>query len=288
MISADYDGLICAAFLHQHLNWRLSGYYDLENLWISAFAEQNNKDLIWVDLNILPVQGKAVGGHIINYGEGNPKGFKSSCNPNILAGISADSFDKKFPLSTVLFLFWLYKNPLPTEFKALALLLHADAGWLKIQSYPENCRSWFEILANYDWQIAFKKSLSKTFERRMDQIIYPLLADLGALSGKSKLSGKNLGVKSRQFQFNPDWDEDVMLDLLTLFANVFKWTPPKLPKIIRRIEGQRKKINLREVKKLGLKPFLKKNKVFSYAISSPEIFNYTSFGTDRKSPMGTA
>ena len=122
----------------------------------------------------------------------------------------------------------------------------------------------------------------------MDQIIYPLLADMGALSGKSKLSGKNLGIKSRQFQFNPDWDEDVMFNLLGLFANDFKWTPPKLPKISRRIEGQRKKIKLSEVKKLGLKLFLKKNKVFSYTISSPEVFNYTSFGSVRESPMRTA
>ena len=83
MISADYDGLLCAAFLHHHLNWRLEGYYNLENLWISEDAEQNRKELIWVDLNILPIQGKAVGGHIISWDKEIPKGFETSCNPNI-------------------------------------------------------------------------------------------------------------------------------------------------------------------------------------------------------------
>ena len=35
IISADYDGLICAAFLHHHLNWIIEGYYDLTNIWVS-------------------------------------------------------------------------------------------------------------------------------------------------------------------------------------------------------------------------------------------------------------
>ena len=35
IISADYDGLICAAFLHHYLDWSLEGYYDFKNIWIS-------------------------------------------------------------------------------------------------------------------------------------------------------------------------------------------------------------------------------------------------------------
>ena len=42
IISADYNGVICASFLSHILNWELVGYYDLESLWVS-----NNKiDLI--------------------------------------------------------------------------------------------------------------------------------------------------------------------------------------------------------------------------------------------------
>ena len=35
IISADYNGLICASFLSHILNWKLVGYYDLESLWVS-------------------------------------------------------------------------------------------------------------------------------------------------------------------------------------------------------------------------------------------------------------
>ena len=35
IISANYDGLICAAFLSHYLNWKLVGYYNMEKIWIS-------------------------------------------------------------------------------------------------------------------------------------------------------------------------------------------------------------------------------------------------------------
>ena len=35
IISADYNGLLCASFLSHILDWELVGYYDLESLWIS-------------------------------------------------------------------------------------------------------------------------------------------------------------------------------------------------------------------------------------------------------------
>ena len=88
VISADYDGLICAAFLHHHLNWEIEGYYDLNTIWISNKGLTEKKELIWVDLNILPHQGRAIGGHIISFDQDIPNGFKSSCNPNILAKIT--------------------------------------------------------------------------------------------------------------------------------------------------------------------------------------------------------
>ena len=78
IISADYDGLICAAFLHHYLNWHLEGFYDLTNIWVTDKAKTFKNDLIWVDLNILPKQGRTIGGHIISIDGSIPKGFESS------------------------------------------------------------------------------------------------------------------------------------------------------------------------------------------------------------------
>ena len=101
----------------------------------------------------------------------------------------------------------------------------------------------------------------------------------------SKLIGKHIGIQSKQFQFNPDWDEDIVLKLLELFGNALNWTPPKIPLITKTIIGSRKRVPLSIVKNLGLNNFIKEKSIFSYAIPSPRIFNYTSFGLKYKSPL---
>ena len=60
IISADYDGLICAAFLSHHLDWNLVGYYNMEKIWISKQGLKEKNNLIWVDLDIVPKSGKTL------------------------------------------------------------------------------------------------------------------------------------------------------------------------------------------------------------------------------------
>ena len=286
VISADYDGLICAAFLHHYLNWQLEGYYDLQNIWISKKGLLEKKNLIWVDLNILPRQGRAIGGHIISLTDDIPKGFQSSCNPNILAGITAGEFKQKFPFSTLIYLLWLHNVEIRKDLLARLLVLHSDATWLKYQNYTENCRLWQEMMDEYNWKWLFQRINTKTFEKRIDDRLYPLLQSMEAVSGKGKLNSSYLKIPSRQFQFNPDWDEDVVLTLLQLFAKTLGWTPPETPRIEKFIEGSRQKVPLAFIKEKGLSNFLKEKRVFSYAIPSPRIFNFTSFGLVNKSPLG--
>jgi len=285
VVSADYDGLVCAAFLHHHLNWKLEGYYDLNSIWISKRGLSEKKNLIWVDLNILPRQGRAIGGHIISLSDDVPKGFQSSCNPNILAGINAGEFGRKFPFSTLIYLLWLHNIEIKKTLLSRLLVLHSDATWLKYQNYPDNCRMWQNIMDDYNWKWLFQRVNTKTYEKRVDDNLYPILQSMGAVSSKSKLSSNHLNIPSRQYQFNPDWDEDVVLNLLQLFAKNMGWTPPKIPKIIKSIEGIRQKVPLAFIKKKGLLNFLNEKRVFSYAIPSPRIFNFTSFGFINKSPL---
>jgi len=285
IISADYDGLICAGFLHHYLDWELVGYYNFEHIWISKEGLKNKSDLIWVDLNILPSQGKAIGGHIITLDGHIPHGFMSSCNPNILAGISAENFNQKYPFSTILFLYWLHKIVLSDKIMEKALLLHADAVWLKMQKYPKNIENWAKRLPGIDWEYLFNFANTKLIEETVDQELYPMLAHLGAVSGKSKLKSKHRKIHSKEYKFNPDWDEDVILSLLNLFAIHFKWTPPKVPQIEKCISGKRYKIPISKIKSKKLSTVLREQRVFSYAIPSPNYFNFTTFGSVRKSPL---
>ena len=108
---------------------------------------------------------------------------------------------------------------------------------------------------------------------------------IDAINGKSKLKSNHLNIQSRQYQFNPDWDEDVILQLFKLFGKKLGWTPPKIPLMEKRIEGKRSKVPLGFIKEKGLINFIKEKRVFSYAIPSPRIFNFTSFGLAYKSPL---
>jgi len=285
IVSSDYDGLICASLLNHYKNWDLVGYYDLESIWISEEAKQYKNDIIWVDLNILPQQGRAVGGHIVSIKNESPKGFNTSCNPNLLAGLDSSMFKNKFPLSTLFFLLWIYKIDIPKKILPKMLVLHSDSSWLKFQNYTNNFNAWTNSLSDYNWNWFFRNILSETFEKRIDDLLYPELRSIYAISGFSKLKSKNLNLQSRELKVNPDWDEDVIYNLFQTFATNLKWTPPKLPKIIKRVDGRKNKVALREVKKIGLSIFLRKEKVFSYTITSPQTLVYTSFGSAITSPI---
>jgi len=201
--SADYDGLICAVYLHHVLQWRLAGFYDLSTIWISHEGTRNRDKVIWVDLNILPRQGKAIGGQIISIDGELPAGFSSSCNPNILMKLTAGDFQKKYPFSTLLFLFWLHRY-LPTlNDLSRMLILNSDASWLKYQNYPENSKRWMTILSEYSWDVLFHRANSARFENNIYSGLYPHLKETGAGLTRGKLSGKFKNRGSCQIQINP-------------------------------------------------------------------------------------
>ena len=277
IISADYDGAICASFLNHYLNWDLVGYYNFNSIWLSQKAVDNKKELIWVDLNILPLSGRSVGGQIVSLGDEIPRGFNTSCNANLIAEITNKNFNKKFPFSTLLFLMWLHNINLKSSDIGKLLILHSDNTWMKIQKYSKNTNWWKDLLADFNWDKLFSEVNSMQYESKIDQCLYPELKYIDAISGFSKLTSKHLKIKSRESKFNPDWDADIIIKLFELFAKNLNWTPPILPHIITRIEGERFKLPISHINAIGLNVFLKTNKVFSYAITSPTDFNYTNF-----------
>ena len=183
----------------------------------------------------------------------------------------------------MIFLLWLHNYEIKKTLFSRLLVLHSDDTWLKCQKYNDNVNNWVKILSDFNWKWLLQKVDKTVFEERIDQILYPTLNDIGAISTFGKLNSKKLNIKSKQFQFNPDWDEDIILNLFDLLGNELEWTPPKLPEIDKCFIGLRNKKSLHEVKKYGLSKFLLDNAIFSYAIPSPRIFNYTTFKKIKKS-----
>ena len=277
IISADYDGLICASFLHHYLGWTLVGYYNMENIWISQKGLDNKKELIWVDLNIVPELGKSVGGQIANLDNNLPKGLNSSCNLNIINNVTYKNFKNKFPFSTLIFLLWLYNVKVKSSLMSKLFILHSDSSWVKIQRYNKNVNDWINLLSDYNWENLLYNIDSIDYEKAIDQKLYPYLMNIGASTGFSKLTSKHLNIQTRECRFNPDWDEDLILNLFELFSQFLDWDCPKIPTICSRINGEKNTIKLDVVLKKGLNNFILKNKVFSYAITSPSNLKYTIF-----------
>ena len=277
IISSDYDGLICASFLSHYLDWQLVGYYDYNSIWLSEDAQKLKKKIIWVDLNILPKVGKSIGGQIVTMDGHTPLGFETSCNANIFANISSKDFIHKFPFSTLLLLMWLYDVQYKKNDIGKLLILHSDNTWMKIQKYKSNITFWKDKLSNYNWDSLLMGIDSIEYENKIDQFLYSKLIQIGAVSKFGKLSSKHLKIKSREGMLNPDWDGDIFLNLFSLFAETLDWTPPLLPIISKRIEGEKFKLPLSHIQAIGLNKFLKDKKVFSYAITNPSNFSYTLF-----------
>jgi len=277
IISADYDGLISSVFLSHFLKWNLVGYYNMEKIWISKEGINNKNELIWVDLNIVPKSGKSLGGHIAMIDKNLPVGLKTSCNPNILLKLTHNDLASKYPLSTISFLMWLYKIKVPTNKIAKFLILHSDSTWLKFQKYPQNFHNWTNLLEDYNWDDLLKNIDSVQYEQAIDQIFYPLIIHAGASSGFSKLTSKHLGIKSREYKLNPDWDEDVILNLFDIIGKNLLWTPPQLPVSLKKINGMKHLISIEKVKKIGINNFIKDKKIFSYAITNSKTIKYTVF-----------
>ena len=63
-------------------------------------------------------------------------------------------------------------------------------------------------------EVVFRNVDSGTFEKRIDEILYPELKSIYAISGYSKLKSKNLKLQSRELKINPDWDEDIICSYL--------------------------------------------------------------------------
>ncbi|UCD38818.1 MAG: hypothetical protein JSW54_04885 [Fidelibacterota bacterium] len=275
VISTDTDGLLSATFLHHHLGWRVSGYYDGATLWLSTLTDKQRERLVWIDLDICRPECPALGHHILTLTGAVPAALGQVCNPNLLAGIGADDFTSKYPFSTVLLLVWLHEATLRRDLTARLLVLHADSSWINYQQYGDNCHSWLQRLPGYDWRWLFSQVGTERFEERMRDQLHSRLEHLGAHHPQSRTSSRHLGLTGGQLRFNPDWDEDIILGLYGLAGTYLKWSPPPAPAITRRVEGRRTMASLESVASEDFPGKLISDGVFSYAIVNRETINFT-------------
>ena len=277
IIFPNLDGLLSAAFLHHHLGWRVTGYYENETLWLSQAAREDWGRLVWVDLDVCRPGSRSIGHGVLTPGENVPSALRHCCNPNLLAGIGADRFATRYPFSTIIFLLWLHDSALRKSLVARLLVLAADSVWIKARQDRENGRRWRESLPGYDWKWLFTQVDTQLFERRMrDQLLAPLERLTGrSADGRARSSG--LKVPGLDMQFNPDWEEDLFLKVSAFAGTHLKWSPPRPPPITERIGGRRQAMALANATGHNFPGNLIGKGAFSYAITGTDTINFTAF-----------
>ena len=207
IVSADLEGLLCAALLHHHLGWTLAGLDDGVRSWIDPASGVD--DVVGVHLT---APGNLPG--ISRHGEASP----ASLNPNWVNGLGRRLGN--FPFSTPLFLLWLHDLPVRRELTARLLLLSVGDTWQSSKADPDRVARWLKELPGYDWDWLLAKIGTDTLERRLqDQLLTPLKRLL-ALDREDRLD--NIRV-------NPDWDSDVIMNYFAFAGTWLKWSPPALP-----------------------------------------------------------
>lgn len=215
IIHNDLDGILTGMFFFHYLGWEVVGVYDLEKIYLADDFKGTLNDVIFVDLDVTYKQYKSLGHHIV------AKESHNHLNINVLFGIDENKYTSKFPLSTALFLYWLYEKELPIKPLPLLFLLHADSTWKNHIDYTANVENWLNRL-DMGNLIYFMKG--SNFRENIEKYVLPNTYDWNNQCGYYIRNGKAYFKQS-----NKDFQ-----DYLNCIAQVFGFNPMQMPNNLNR------------------------------------------------------
>ncbi len=153
--SLDLDGLVSAMLMESLLGWQLVGFYDSQQLWVKSGVDIFSGRVVFLDHDIYRREIPSVGHHILQWQEGIPiPGHERSLNPNLLRGITAKDFGRKYPFGTFHLRLACHSawHPEWRETKLrlsrdfLPVLLNVDSAMQSAFTYLRNAMEWLEWL----------------------------------------------------------------------------------------------------------------------------------------------
>ncbi len=228
VVSPDFDGLLCALLMCHHRNWRLCGFYDGRKLVLSQ-QPSHISEFVFLDMEIYRPCVRSVGNHLLQWNQRTPlPNFTHTVNPNLLRGITARQFERKYPFATFHFLLALLAHMGVTVHLTLSLPLIA------ISLYPDGTH---QVLLNYrrnvvDWLNWMSVKTTPTPIRGLFQrFVSVRLADV--VHGLEWLSGQLQKIGFRQkddpCKFDPEIDLSRAEVLWQFLQQNTGWQAPSLP-----------------------------------------------------------
>ncbi|MBK8194463.1 MAG: hypothetical protein IPK76_15085 [Lewinellaceae bacterium] len=287
ILGNDLDSLLSGMYLHQKFGWPVAGVYcNYSRLWhteaVGPFLEKlYSGKLIAVDLDIYHAAVPSLGHHIIalNREDALP-GHSHSLNPNALRGFSVEhQFFRKYPLSTLHFLLWLFGEPAISRDAELLVWL-TDSSFINAQQYRANVEAWVRHFAYPSFTRLLPALQTPEFETLLrDRILSRMAPNALCRPGKPTYASRHLGLSGWQCQFDhPVVQQRDLEHLLALLADICDWKRLPFPETFAGLlDGRRLDIQVSALREIDT-PFsewLEQTGVFSYAFTFKDRLNYT-------------
>jgi len=228
VVSPDFDGLLCALLMSHYRNWRLCGFYDGRKLTL-AMPPTHIREFVFLDMEIYRPFVRSVGNHLLQWSQRTLlPNFTRAVNPNLLRGITAREFDRKYPFATFHFLLVLLTHMgvtvhLTLNPSLLAILLYPDGTHQVLLNYRRNVMDWL------DWMGL--KSTPAPIRTLFQRLASVRLADV--VHGLEWLSGQLREIGFRQkddpCKFDPESDLPKAQSLWQFLQQIIGWQSPPLP-----------------------------------------------------------
>ncbi|MGB9722396.1 MAG: DNA-methyltransferase [Chloroflexia bacterium] len=282
--SLDLDGIVSAMLMQNLRGWKLVGFYDAQYLWVVDGVDLSQGAVVFLDHDIYRDEILSVGHHILQWDKNTPQQIpQASLNPNLLRGITAQEFGRKYPFATLHFLLACMSawHPewrktylrLPREF--LPVLLNVDSSMQNAFTYLRNAREWLDWLGGSEEDsplYPFCRLLLSSAPLRLIEwgIAMQSMVGAGSQYTKRRAQAQRLNPTARE-----DWEQlSQLIDWLALLTRPTpsSWSPlevPNFPELAQQnrvqvIELQRK----RDKATTGSVQAMLKQQPFSYAIIS--------------------
>lgn len=303
VIGDDLDAALSAAlFLRAHPNAKIIGIYSkYTTVYYAAGCAWNDVlNAVWLDLDIYHAPCKSLGHHIVRVNARQElPGLQNSLNLNDLWGKALHKkFDQKYPLGTVHFLMWLYKQEIPNLPNADVLLWLADSAfinaqaktyrkrwregtseWVERDGFKWNVKSWLHgAIQVPSLQRTFEQVDTRAFEERMRAFQQTMQAQ-GFQQGEGQVASHHL--KLFGYQCQPVGEVGAyVLRLLDFVAHGTGWTfaPAQVDalKSLQSKTGKRVSEKLERIPQDEFASFLERRSVFSYVFTHFDTINYTT------------
>lgn len=292
--SLDLDGLVSAMLMESLLGWRLVGFYDAQRLWVRSDVDIFSGEVVFLDHDIYRESIPSVGHHMLQWQKDIPlPGHQRSLNPNLLRGITAEEFGRKYPFGTLHLLLACHsawhpewretKLRLPREF--LPVLLNVDSAMQSAFTYLRNAKEWLEWLGGSEEDSPLfpfcRLLLSASPRRLLDWGIEfdEEMARLG-LGARSPYTKRRAQAQRLDPTLREDWKK--LDNLVKWLREISPWelTLPEFPDLAER--GDLRVVEMRRMSVKSTKGQFRAmldQKPFSYAIISAgeNGLNYSLF-----------